>query len=52
MNKLLKSQKNQTVQNDPVLEELIKKDINANKNRAENLRVNPYRLRHSKSLYA
>lgn len=34
MNKLLKSQKNQTVQNDPVLEELIKKDINANKNNA------------------
>lgn len=34
MNKLLKSQKNQTVQNDHVLEELIKKDINANKNNA------------------
>lgn len=32
MNKLLKSQKNPTVQNDHILEELIKKDINANKN--------------------
>ncbi len=34
MNKLLKNQKNKSQQNDPILEGLITKDINANKNNA------------------